>query len=73
MVVLKKPTSSDIRKKHYAENALNNNKNEFFALEGGVANGYWKSEFDDERVSRVDITPTKDREDILCGAKIYIG
>ena len=57
-----------------ATNAIDDNEDIYFALEGGVEDGHWKCNIPNGKtVGRIEIKAVENHEDELSGAIIYLG
>ena len=74
-VELEEPTASGNKDDQPPSNAIDGKKDTYFALKGGIADGYWQSSFTvpGSRVTRVEVTSASDFENEASGATIYVG
>ena len=74
IIKLKQLSSSAISEQHLATNAIDDNEDIYFALEGGAENGHWKCNLPKGKtVGRIKIKVVDGHEDELSGAIIYVG
>ena len=55
--------------------AIDGKKDTYFALKGGIEDGYWQSYFTipGSKVTRVEVTSATDHEDEASEAMVYVG